>query len=77
MLNAVIHRLEAKSPTGKEPPEKLSELIRKAAGKALKSKMDENALYKLEGDDLGSKTAKALLRSVTVREGKLVVELGK
>ena len=73
---AVVHRLDAKSPQGEKMPERLDQQVRAAAGQALRKYLDEQAIYKLEGDSTGVKAAQMLLRSVTVRDGNLIVELG-
>ncbi len=50
--------------------------VRDAVGAALKRYFDRTAVYKLEGDDTTMQAARLLLKSVAVKDGKLLVELG-
>jgi len=50
--------------------------IRNGATAALKLYLDRTPVYKLEGDDTQMQAARMLIKSVAVKDGKLLVELG-
>jgi hypothetical protein len=57
-------------------PEKYRPTVRKVAQLAAEKALSGRPIYALKDDDLKHKLAKSALRSVTVKEGKLLVVFG-
>jgi len=57
-------------------PEPLVEPVHRVTERLLAKYLQENPVYRLSEDDVASRTAKRLLNSVTVKDGKLNLKLG-
>ena len=60
----------------KKPPPELEKAVRQVAAQALKKYLSTQAVYTLSDEDSKSKAAKWLLKSVTIRNGEMLVVLG-
>lgn len=60
----------------RKPPSELEKAIREVAAQALKKYLSSQAVYTLSDEDSKSKAAKWLLKSVTIRNGEMLVVLG-
>lgn len=61
----------------KSPPAAVDAAIRKIAGQVLNRYLTKNAVYTLSGEDSTSKTARLLLKSISIQNGEMKVELGR
>jgi len=57
-------------------PQKFEEPARGGAEQLLSKYLASNSIYTLSSDELGSHAAKSVLKSVTVQDGRLHVEIG-
>jgi hypothetical protein len=57
-------------------PAKREDLIRRAAERLLGKYLSKHSIYKLDDGDLKNRAAKAVLKSINVRDGQLRIKIG-
>ena len=67
---------QVEQPESSELPAELAEPLSRAAAKIVGTYLDKNPIYTLDDSKLTGKLAKALLRSVEIKNGELQVRVG-